>query len=363
MWNHSCWSGATWNTSRNMNMMLYVNGKMENGRKVTCKTIQQKFSKPRTPLWTADDSSGRFSSEANLIFEFPRASSPDLFCWLGLGLDALRQNLVEKSGGNRWDGGYGGLSGHTHSILFLRSHCIGWRSKHLKMWLWNPEVRWSLSKVSAVVWTQSWRLLVAAINPPKTKLSQMTFLIWFVAEPQLCLAALPDGRTVSDVHADWNFVTKGGFMPRRHRVSLRHATTLFIDVVWSGLLRLLFLSRVMVVEERPSQDLWWSMFKPGPGLKKQVHVSRAHVLAFLYTNAHLWACVRHRPSDWTDLKQQQKSVARSVYASVQVQLLSPPSCPAAARDVITIFRSQCDIISQSEESLDFIILVHQKLSL
>lgn len=91
-------------------------------------------------------------------------------------------------------------------------------------------------------------------------------------------------------------------------------------------------------------------------------MSRTHVLAFLYTNTHFWARVLHRPSDCTDLKQQQKSVARSVYASVRVQLLSPPSCPAAARDVITIFRSQCDVISHREESVDFIILVHRNLS-
>lgn len=44
----------------------------------------------------------------------------------------------------------------------------------------------------------------------------MTFLICFVAEPQLRLAALPESRAVSDIHADWSLVTKGGFMPRRH---------------------------------------------------------------------------------------------------------------------------------------------------
>lgn len=59
----------------------------------------------------------------------------------------------------------------------------------------------------------------------------------------------------------------------------------------------------MVVEECLSQDLWWLMFKPSPGSKEQVHVSRTHVLAFLYTKlfilyyAHFWAFVRRRPSD------------------------------------------------------------------
>lgn len=166
-----------------------------------------------------------------------------------------------------------------HSILFLRSHCIGWRPKHLKTWLWNSLPR-----------TLKWGEVSALV-------SQMTFLIWFVAEPQLRLAALPAGWAVSDIHTDWSLVTKGSFMPRWHRVSLRHATRLFIGVVWSILLRGLFLGRVMVVEECLSQDLSWLMFKPSPGLKEQVHVSRAHVLAFVYTNTHFRACIRHRPSD------------------------------------------------------------------
>lgn len=111
--------------------------------------------------------------------------------------------------------------GHTHSILFLWSHRIGWRPKHLKTWLWNSlprTLKWGEVWAKSLPWC--WRLLVAAVNPPKAKLSQMTFLIWFVAEPQLLLAALPDGRAVFDIHADWSLVTKGGFMPRQHCVQL-----------------------------------------------------------------------------------------------------------------------------------------------